>query len=364
MEKMKILVTGAAGFIGSATAAALARRGHTVTGIDNINSYYDPRLKLSRLRRDGIPLSSSWPETSAIPAAGSFREEVRFPDVPYAIPLKSTSIPGLTFIRLDIADREALADLREEGDFDIIINLAAQAGVRYSLENPYSYVESNLTGFVNLLEFAREAGCRHFIYASSSSVYGANAKVPFSEEDVADSPVSLYAATKRSDELIASAYTSLYRIPLTGLRFFTVYGPWGRPDMAPMLFSEAILARREISLFNNGDMSRDFTYIDDIVEGIVRVAESEVEKGERNAIYNIGRGEPTQLRVFVSALERALGRKAICREAEMQPGDVKRTWADTAKLRRDFGYCPSISIEEGTRRLAAWLLSTRLSQPE
>lgn len=357
MDKKRILVTGAAGFIGSATAAALAAEGCHVVGIDNLNSYYDPRLKLARLHRDGFQFSQQWPYVKAIPASGSLREEVEYPDIPEGERLCSKDYADYSFLRIDIADREALCRLwEEENGFDICVNMAAQAGVRYSLENPHSYVESNLSGFVNLLECARRHGCGHMIYASSSSVYGANAKVPFSESDIVDSPVSLYAATKRSDELIASVYASLYGIPLTGLRFFTVYGPWGRPDMAPMLFSDAILSGRTISLFNGGKMSRDFTYIDDIVEGVLRVVAGDPPSAGAE-IFNIGHGDPTDLMRFISCLEKALGQKAVCEMAPMQPGDVERTWADTSKLASRYGYRPRIGVEEGTKRFASWRLS-------
>lgn len=355
-EKMKILVTGAAGFIGSAVAGALAARGHNVVGIDNLNSYYDPGLKIDRLCRDGFVIDPSWPIVSGVPASGFSPKSSHWPDLPYGQRLHSSTIPTLSFMRLDISDREGLSRLWEDEQFDICINLAAQAGVRYSLENPQSYVESNVAGFVNILECARLYGCRHVVYASSSSVYGANSKVPFSESDPVDDPVSLYAATKRSDELLAHVYAGLYGLSLTGLRFFTVYGPWGRPDMAPMLFSEAIFAGEAIRIFNHGRMSRDFTYIDDIARGIVLVAESSPEEG-KNEIFNIGRGHPTALSAFISALEAALGRKAEKKYVEMQPGDVERTWADTSRLRERFGFVPQVSVEKGTKLLAEWFLS-------
>lgn len=315
---MKVLITGAAGFIGAALARRLLERGDSVVGVDNLNYYYPVRLKQARLAE-----------------------------------LKS---PGFRFEEIDISDRKALPGLFASGNFDCVVNLAAQAGVRYSIENPWSYVESNLVGFVNVLECCRHFPVGHLVYASSSSVYGGNTKVPFSEDDRVDSPVSLYAATKKSGELMASCYSSLYGIHATGLRFFTVYGPWGRPDMSPSLFASAILHGEPIKVFNNGDMLRDFTYIDDIIEGVVRVMD---RAPQRHEVYNIGCGTPVRLMDFISEIENALGRKAEMKMLPMQPGDVYQTYADTSKLERDFGYRPSVSLHEGIGRFIGWYMSDR-----
>lgn len=313
---MKVLVTGAAGFIGYHLVQRLLGRGDEVVGIDNLCDYYPVVLKEARL---------------AQVQGDRFR-----------------------FIRMDLADREALPALFAAERFDAVVNLAAQAGVRYSVENPWAYVDSNLVGFVNVLECCRHYPVRHLVYASSSSVYGGNEKTPFSEEDRVDDPVSLYAATKKSCELMAACYSRLYGIRATGLRFFTVYGPWGRPDMSPMLFASAILAGRPIKVFNHGDMRRDFTYIDDIVEGVVRVLDRVPASHE---IYNIGCGSPVRLMDFIAELERALGREAQKEWLPMQPGDVYQTYADTAKLERDLGYKPGVTLREGIRRFVDWYLS-------
>ena len=313
---MKVLVTGAAGFIGFHLVQRLLGRGDEVVGIDNLNDYYPVVLKEARL---------------AQVSGDRFR-----------------------FIRMDLADREALPALFAAEHFDAVVNLAAQAGVRYSIENPWAYVESNLVGFVNVLECCRHYPVRHLVYASSSSVYGGNEKTPFSEEDRVDDPVSLYAATKKSDELLAGCYSRLYGIPATGLRFFTVYGPWGRPDMSPMLFASAILAGKPIKVFNHGDMLRDFTYIDDIVEGVVRVLDK-VPAG--HALYNIGCSQPVRLMDFIAELERALGREAEKQLLPMQPGDVYQTCADTSKLERELGYKPGVTLREGIGRFVEWYLS-------
>lgn len=352
---MKILVTGAAGFIGSALALRLSKYGHDVCGIDNINGYYDPRLKIGRLKAAGITPSDEWGKVRVTPATGTYRDPVEIPDFPWHTPLRSATLPSLSFLRLDITDFDSLARLFDTEKFDVVINLAAQAGVRYSIENPLSYGKNNLLGFLNVLECSRRSAVPHFIYASSSSVYGADHKIPFSEDDRVDTPASLYAATKKSNELMAAAYTNLYGIPTVGLRFFTVYGPWGRPDMAPMLFSDAILSGKPIKVFNHGNLSRDFTFIDDIVEGISRVAESAPAAGAR--IYNIGRGEGVRLMDFIKLLEDNLGKKALLDMQPMQPGDVKDTWADTTNLKRDFGYTPSVSLAEGIESFAKWRLS-------
>ena len=316
---MKVLVTGAAGFIGFHLSQRLLGRGDEVVGIDNLNDYYPVALKRARL--------------------AELAPESRF-----------------RFIPMDIADREALPKLFEAEKFDAVVNLAAQAGVRYSIENPWAYVDSNLVGFVNILECCRHYPVRHLVYASSSSVYGGNEKTPFSEEDKVDNPVSLYAATKKSNELMASCYCKLYGIRATGLRFFTVYGPWGRPDMSPMLFASAISQGRPIKVFNNGDMMRDFTYIDDIIEGVVRVLDKAPAMHE---VYNIGGSNPVKLMDFISEIETALGRPAEKIMLPMQPGDVYQTYADTAKLERDMGYKPSVTHHEGIGHFIDWYKSEK-----
>ena len=313
---MKVLVTGAAGFVGFHLVQRLLARGDEVVGLDNLSDYYSVALKEARLAR--IP-------------AGRFR-----------------------FVRMDLADRTALPALFAAERFDAVVNLAAQAGVRYSVENPWAYVDSNVVGFLNVLECCRHYPVQHLVYASSSSVYGGNEKTPFSEEDRVDDPVSLYAATKKSDELMAGCYSRLYGIPATGLRLFTVYGPWGRPDMSPMLFASAILAGKPIKVFNHGDMLRDFTYVDDIVEGMVRVLD---RRPAAHTVYNIGCSNPVRLMDFISELERALGREAEKILLPMQPGDVYQTYADTSKLERELGYMPRVMLREGIDRFVAWYLS-------
>lgn len=333
---MKILVTGAAGFIGFWLVNALCERGDEVVGIDNLNDYYPVSLKYARLREAGIA------EDQLVQG-----HEVR-----------SSRFPNYRFRRMDITDRSAMEGLFAAEKFDAVMNLAAQAGVRYSIENPYAYIESNVVGFLNILECCRTNKVRHLVYASSSSVYGGNTKTPFSEDDRVDNQVSIYAATKKSNELMANVYSKLYGLWTTGLRFFTVYGPWGRPDMAPMLFSKAILAGRPINVFNNGDLSRDFTYIADIVEGIVRVLDAREPRlnadGFPASVYNIGHGSPVQLMDFIHELEAALGRKAVINFMPMQPGDVYTTYADTSRLASDFGYRPSVGLKEGIGEFAGW----------
>lgn len=313
---MKVLVTGAAGFIGFHLVQRLLGRGDEVVGLDNLSDYYSVALKEARL---------------AQVRSDRFR-----------------------FVRMDLADREALPALFAAERFDAVVNLAAQAGVRYSVENPWAYVDSNVVGFLNVLECCRHYPVRHLVYASSSSVYGGNEKTPFSEEDRVDDPVSLYAATKKSDELMAGCYAHLYGLKVTGLRLFTVYGPWGRPDMSPMLFASAILAGRPVKVFNHGDMLRDFTYVDDIVEGMVRVLDRVPQKHE---VFNIGCSNPVRLMDFISELERALGREAEKIMLPMQPGDVYQTYADTTKLERELGYKPGVMLREGVDRFVAWYLS-------
>ena len=328
---MKILVTGAAGFIGMHTAQSLLRRGDSVVGIDNLNDYYDVGLKRARL--------------ACLAGQSDFR-----------------------FVAMDIADREAMAALFATEGFDRVIHLAAQAGVRYSLLNPDAYVDSNLVGFLTVLEGCRHHGVRHLVYASSSSVYGGNARMPFAESDNVDHPVSLYAATKKANELMAHTYSHLYRLPTTGLRFFTVYGPWGRPDMAPFLFTRAILEGRPIDVFNHGQMQRDFTYVDDIVEAVVRVSDrlpvpdpaysaAHPDPATSDApyrVFNIGNHQPVPLLDFIGCLEQQLGRVAEKRMLPMQPGDVPATYADTLALAKWIDFAPSTSLSEGIGRFVDW----------
>ena len=331
---MKVLVTGMAGFIGSTLAARLARDGLEVVGVDNLNDYYDVSLKKARLAR-------------------------------------LEKLQNVRFVRLDLADREGVDRLFADERFDRVVHLAAQAGVRYSLTHPHAYVDSNLVGHLNVLEGCRHQQVEHLLYASSSSVYGMNQVVPFATRDNVDHPVSLYAATKKANELMAHTYSHLYGLPTTGLRFFTVYGPWGRPDMAMFLFTKAILEGRPIDVYNHGEMSRDFTYVDDIVEGIVRLLEvvpsadpdagvvddSPDRSSAPYALYNIGHGSPVGLMDFIHAIEAALGRKAEYNFLPMQPGDVPRTWADTTALYRATGYQPRIGVEEGAARFVDWYRS-------
>lgn len=333
----KLFLTGAAGFIGSALGERLAEEGWTVLGIDNLNGYYPVSLKLARLERMGFKVSTDVESFSGTRA------------------LISEKYPSLHFLRADITVREEMEKIFDWFRPDVVMNLAAQAGVRYSIENPYTYVKNNIDGFLVLLECARHWPVRKFVYASSSSVYGGNSKVPFSESDSVDNPVSLYAATKKSNEIMARAYHNLFGVPTVGLRFFTVYGPWGRPDMAPMLFAKAVLGGESIKVFNNGNLSRDFTYIDDIVDGVSGVINSEASPV--HDIYNIGHGSPVSLLDFISSLEAALGKEAKKEFMPMQKGDVFTTFADTSRLERDFGYLPSTSLEKGIRQFAEWYVS-------
>lgn len=356
---MKILVTGAAGFIGSNLACALARRGDEVIGVDSMNDYYDPRLKNARLRHlFGIEVEGN--ATEVHPATG-FDTSVRaVAQLPYGCEIPSPRFANFHFYRLDIADREALPRLFDKYGFDAVVNLAAQAGVRYSITNPEAYVDTNIVGFLNVLECCRRGKVGHLVYASSSSVYGLNTKTPFSEDDVVVRPASLYAATKKSDELMAHAYGQLFGLPSTALRYFTVYGPWGRPDMAPMLFADAITKGVPIKVFNGGDMMRDFTYIDDIVEGTIRALDRTPEPnadGVPVKIYNIGCSRPVKLMDFISELETALGVEAVKEYLPMQPGDVYRTYADTTKLETEVGYQPSVCLRDGIREFARWFKS-------
>lgn len=329
---MKILVTGAAGFIGFHTAMKLLNEGYEVVGLDNINDYYSPQLKYDRLQELGVPSD----------------------DIKWYTVSKSSIYPSFRFVRMNLEDKQQLFDLFHSEGFDYIINLAAQAGVRYSIENPDVYIHSNILGFYNILEACRRYPVKHLIHASSSSVYGMNAQIPFSEDDKADYPVSLYAATKKSNELFAHSYSHLYDIHITCLRFFTVYGPWGRPDMAPMLFAKAISEGQPIKVFNNGDMSRDFTYIDDIVHGVVKSLKIKLENNEKFRVLNIGNGNPVKLMDFIKELEKGLGIPANRQFLPMQPGDVHRTWANIERLKNDIMYIPSITMTEGVLRFMEW----------
>lgn len=343
---MKILVTGAAGFIGSYVVRRLLERGEEVVGVDNINDYYDVELKYARLRECGI-----------------VKEEVEWNRM-----VQSRTEAGYRFVRMNVEDDAGMEKLFAEEKFNRVCHLAAQAGVRYSITNPRAYIRSNIDGFFHVLEGCRWNQVEHLVFASSSSVYGLNGKVPFSEKDSIAHPVSLYAASKKSNELMAHAYSHLYGIPVTGLRFFTVYGPWGRPDMSPFLFADAILHDRPIRVFNQGDMLRDFTYVDDIVEGVIRcidrVAEPDTAWDAENPdpagspapyrIYNIGNSEPVRLMDFIAAIEKACGKEAVKEYLPMQPGDVYQTNADTSALQRDMGYKPSKDIEEGVRETVEW----------
>lgn len=347
MESNKhILVTGAAGFIGAALCGRLLMEGHTVTGIDNLNDYYDPELKLARLARLGISADGA--------VSGSL--------------VKSGGDSDFRFIMGSIDDAAFMDEIFDSAHYDIVVNLAAQAGVRYSIENPRGYVESNIVGFVNVLEGCRRSGVGHLVYASSSSVYGLNAKVPFSEHDSIAHPVSIYAATKKSNELMAHVYSHLFGLPTTGLRFFTVYGPWGRPDMSPFLFMDAILSGRPIKVFNNGDMWRDFTYIDDVVEGVVKVmfaapapddtwdpvTPDPARSSAPYRIFNLGHQSPVKLLDYISCIEDTIGRKAEKNFMPMQPGDVYRTWADSSDISGTVGFCPDTSLETGIRETVRW----------
>ncbi|MCG7502551.1 NAD-dependent epimerase [Tenacibaculum sp. Mcav3-52] len=330
---MKILVTGAAGFIGFHLSQKLLELGHTVVGIDNINDYYDVNLKYARLKELGVERKSA---------------EVYYKEI------TSSTSEKFKFIRLNLEDKKELFQLFTTESFDVVCNLAAQAGVRYSIENPNAYIQSNIVGFLNILESCRHHEIKHLVYASSSSVYGMNKKVPFSEEDIVDNPVSLYAATKKSNELMAHTYSHLYKIPTTGLRFFTVYGPWGRPDMAPILFADAISNDRPIKVFNNGDMERDFTYVDDIVEGVKRVIEKPVEERDLYKVYNIGNNDSVKLLEFITQIETSIGKEAVKEMLPMQMGDVKKTWANVDGLIKDYNYSPNTSLSKGIKEFINW----------
>ncbi len=336
----RILVTGCAGFIGSRLAYSLAKRGDEVVGIDNINDYYDVRLKYGRLRECGIDCNEAvWNKE-----------------------YESIFFPNYRFIRLSIDDKASVDALFVKEQFDVVVNLAAQAGVRYSITNPYSYLQSNLVGFLNILEACRNAKVPKLIFASSSSVYGMNAKVPYSEEDKVDAPVSLYAATKKSNELMAHSYSKLYGIKAIGLRYFTVYGPWGRPDMSPMLFADAMKTGQPIKVFNNGNMLRDFTYIDDIVEGTMRAVDYDLQPNKNGVtykIYNIGCGHPVNLMDFIEEMESAYGKQVEKQYMPMQPGDVYQTYADTTCLEHDMGYRPHWTLHDGIAEFMKWYKSEK-----
>lgn len=345
---MKILITGAAGFIGSNVVRNLIKnKENIIVGLDNINSYYDICLKESRLSSlTGIKQSK----------------------IAYNKLTKSDSTDNYSFIQLDLEDKENLNKLFVKEKFDVICNLAAQAGVRYSIENPYEYINSNIIGFLNILELSKDNNIKHLVYASSSSVYGLNQSVPFSEEDSVDHPISIYAATKRSNELMAHVYSKLYNLPTTGLRFFTVYGPWGRPDMAPFLFTDAIIKNRSINVFNNGDMLRDFTYINDISEAVVKIIYKPAEINtswdplipKPNSshtpfkIFNIGNSSPIKLIDFISTLEKYIGKKAHIEFKPMQPGDVYQTNANTTYLNQYIGFKPTTTLDEGIKEFISW----------
>lgn len=343
---MKILVTGTAGFIGFHLAKKLLERGDEVIGLDSINDYYDVNVKYGRLLEAGIEKEK----------------------IVYAEFIQSSKYPNYKFVQLNLEDRKAVLELFEKEKFDKVVNLAAQAGVRYSIENPFAYIESNINGFINILEGCRHNNVKHLAYASSSSVYGLNEQMPFSTSSNVDHPMSLYAATKKSNELMAHTYSHLYNLPTTGLRFFTVYGPWGRPDMALFLFTKAALEGKTIDVFNNGDMLRDFTYIDDIVEGVVRVMDSPAKSNPNwngknpdpssssapYKIYNIGNNNPVKLMDFIEAIETTLGKKIEKNLMPLQPGDVPATYANVDDLVEDLHYKPETPVQKGIDNFVAW----------
>ncbi|NOY36948.1 MAG: NAD-dependent epimerase [Chlorobi bacterium] len=344
----KILITGTAGFIGFHLANRLISEGFEITGLDNINDYYDPELKFNRLKQAGIRKADQW-----------------------NMGIRSEKSENYTFYRAELNDKDFIRHLFREENFDAVIHLAAQAGVRYSLTHPDAYIESNLSGFLSVLEACRAYPVKHLVYASSSSVYGLNEKMPFSVKDNVDHPVSLYAASKKANELMAHTYSHLFNIPVTGLRFFTVYGPWGRPDMALFIFTEKILKNEPIDVFNFGEMERDFTYIDDIVEGVVRVLMVPPEgnpdwKGEHPdpasspapyRLFNIGNNRPVKLMDFIHTIEKALGKKSKLNLLPIQPGDVAKTWADVSDLTEVTGYKPETDIEAGINAFVRWYVS-------
>jgi UDP-glucuronate 4-epimerase len=337
MLMKKILVTGAAGFIAYSLVKQLIAQGsYSIVGLDNINDYYDVNLKYGRLQQLGIA-----------------RESIVDAEL-----CTSTLSTNFRFIKLDLQARAELNELMEKEQFDTVCNLAAQAGVRYSIDHPFAYVESNLVGFMNLLEASRQCAIKHFVFASSSSVYGMSNRVPYSESQQVDNPISLYAATKKSNELMAHSYSKLYQLPTTGIRFFTVYGPWGRPDMAPYLFMDAIEQNRTIKVFNHGNLERDFTYIDDIVQGLISVIGSPASASEiPYDIYNLGNSSPVKLMDFIGAMERVTGHQTQKEYCEMQAGDVYQTYADMTKFEARYGYKPQVGIEQGLRWMYEWYKS-------
>ena len=332
---MKILITGAAGFIGTHLLHTLHKEGHHIIGLDNLNEFSDGALKLDRLRYQGFDPSQ----------------------VAYNTLYNSTKLPNYRFIKLDISDAESMDVLFKNEHFDVVCNLAAQAGVRTSIDYPKVYIASNLVGFNTVLECCRHYPVKHLLYASSSSVYGANTKVPYAEADKTDQPMSLYAATKKSNELMAYSYSSLFKIPATGLRFFTVYGPWGRTNMAPFIFMKAIYEGKPIQIFNKGLLSRDFTYVDDIIGGVVRVMSNPPTESTPHRVFNIGHSAPVALMDFITTIERVMGKEAIKEYLPMQAGDVHTTYADTTALQQAFHYSPSTDLEEGIQAFYNWFIS-------
>ncbi len=334
MSKNKILITGTAGFIGFHLVKRLSLENYEIVGLDNINDYYDVELKYGRLKESGIE-----------------RKNIEYDKL-----IKSSKYKNYRFIKLNLEDKEKVDSLFENEKFDMVCNLAAQAGVRYSITHPYSYINSNILGFMNILEAGKKNNIKHLVYASSSSVYGLNKEIPFKETDNVDKPISLYAATKKADELFAHTYSHLFDLKTTGLRFFTVYGPWGRPDMALFKFVKAISENKPIDVYNYGKMERDFTYIDDIIEGVFKIIRYGEKQKEIYKIYNIGNSSPVGLMDFIKAIEKITGKEAKKNFLPMQPGDVSKTFADVSELIKDFNYKPSISVEEGIKKFVEWYL--------
>ena len=331
MRKGKVLVTGAIGFIGYHLTERLIFEGYNVYGIDNINSYYDVRLKYAKLPLFGINVDQIWPDQE----------------------YQSEKNKNFKFAKTDIRDRFQIEELFRKEKFDIVVNLAAQAGVQYSIQNPHTYIENNITGFINLIDAAKTNKVKHFIYASSSSVYGDREDVPFKETDNVDNPISLYAASKKSNELIAHTYSHLYNLKTTGLRFFTVYGPWGRPDMAPYIFVKRIMEGKPITVFNDGNMVRDFTYVDDIVDGVFKVV-MDISREHLYKVYNIGNSVPINLNRFINTIEKVLNKKAIINYLPIRQGDVKKTYSDVTSIQTDYNYMPTTDIEKGIKDLYFW----------
>ncbi len=330
--KGKVLITGSLGFIGYHLAKQLIKENYQVVGIDNINSYYNVKLKYDKFPLLGIKEVNLWPNKL----------------------FHSKKYSNFKFAKIDITDRYQIEELFRQEKFDIVVNLAAQAGVQYSIENPHSYIENNITGFINLIDACKTNNVKHFIYASSSSVYGNRDDVPFNEKDAVDKPISIYAASKKANELIAHTYSHLHQLKTTGLRFFTVYGPWGRPDMAPFIFTKNIIEGKEIVVFNNGNLERDFTYIDDIVNGVIKVISKKPKTEYLYNIYNIGNSKPVNLMDFINTIEKSVGKKAIINYKPLRKGDVYRTYASTKKIQEDFFYYPQTDIEIGIDRFVGW----------